>query len=110
MFVVRYVALVALSIWFSDLLLRSTLAGRLSGELLSLSRLVAYAGGAVVLVGLFAIKFLGPPPRAFPLRAAVVALMLGIVAYTDIRHEHTRTLDAVNVALGMLLLAWYARE
>ena len=107
---IRYVVLVALSLWFSDLLVRSTLAGRLSGDLLGLSRLVAYVGGAVVLVGLFAIKFLGPPPRAFPLRAAVVALMLGIVAYGDIRHDQARTLDAVNVGLALLLLAWYARE
>ena len=107
---IRYVALIALSLWFSDLVARYALAGQLSGDLLSLTRLLAYGGGAVVLVCLFAVKFLGPPPRAFPLRAVIVATMLGVMVYADVTHEHTRMLGAVNIGLALVLFVWYARE
>jgi len=100
MFVVRYVALVALVLWLGVLL--NETAWIPPGHLLGI------ACGGAVLVSLLALKFLGPPPRAFIPRAAIVALMLAIAIY--VRYSGQNTLTTVNLALGAVLLAWYARE
>ena len=107
MFVVRYVALVALSLWLSDLLLLAT--GASPGSIRTL-QLAGYLCGAAVLVSLFILKFVGPPPRAFTVRAGLVLALLALSAYTGVMRESPRWLPAVNVALAMLLLTWYARE
>ena len=60
------------------------IAGALFGELLSQFHLLAYACGGVVLVALFVMKFLGPPPAAFVVRAAIVAAMLAIAVYSGV--------------------------
>jgi hypothetical protein len=99
-FVVRYLALAALAAWVGGMMVLSLLAGPstlhwLQGTpvsdpvtggtsisaLLRLFHALAYACGGVILVCLFAIKFLGPPPHAFKLRAALVALMIAIAFY-----------------------------
>jgi hypothetical protein len=100
MFVVRYVALMALVLWLGVLL--NETAWIRPGHLLGI------ACGGAVLVSLLALKFLGPPPRAFIPRAAIVALMLAIAIY--VRYSGQNSLTTVNLALGAVLLAWYARE
>jgi hypothetical protein len=107
MFVVRYVALVALSLWLGDVLL---LAGGAAPAAVRSLQLVGYLCGALVLVSLFIIKFVGPPPRAFTVRAGLVLVLLVLSAYAGEFRESPRWLATVNVALAMLLLAWYARE
>jgi hypothetical protein len=101
-FAIRYVALLALVIWLGGMILLAllvapstfqvlqaadpvagrVLAGALFGDILRHFHLVAYACGIVILVCLFAIKFLGPPPRAFVPRAAIVFVMLLVAAYS----------------------------
>jgi len=107
MFVVRYVALVALSLWLGDLLL---LAGGAAPAASRSLQLAGYACGAIVLVSLFMIKFLGPPPRAFAVRAGVVFVLLALSVYSGELRGAPRWLAAVNAGLAMLLLAFYARE
>jgi 4-amino-4-deoxy-L-arabinose transferase-like glycosyltransferase len=100
--IVRYVALVALVLWM----------GALGARVVDLQRqswLIACASGATVIVALLVMKFVGPPPRAFRVRIALTALMLAATAFTGVRGE-TPTLAKVSVALGLILLAWYARE
>jgi hypothetical protein len=99
-FVVRYLALAALAAWVGGMMVLSLLAspsaghwlqgtpvsnsvtgGASIGGLLRLFHSLAYACGGLILVCLLAIKFLGPPPRAFKLRAALVTLMLAIAFY-----------------------------
>jgi hypothetical protein len=102
MVIVRYVALVALVLWI----------GALGARVLdphSQRLLVACASGATVVVALLVMKFVGPPPRAFRVRIALAALMLAGTVFAAVRGE-TPALTAFNVALGLLLLAWYARE
>jgi hypothetical protein len=102
MFAIRYVALLALVIWLGGMIMLGllvapstfrvlqaadpaagrVLAGTLFGDILRHFHLVAYACGGVILVCLFAIKFLGPPPRAFIARAAIVVVMLIIAVYS----------------------------
>lgn len=99
MFVVRYVALLALVLWLG-VMLNETAWIR--------GPLVGFACGAVLLASLVALKFLGPPPRSFVPRAAIVALMLAVAMYA--RYNGQTALTMVNLLLGGVLLGWYARE
>jgi len=102
MVVVRYVALAALVIWL----------GALQGVLVDSrtpATTIAYVCGGVLLVCLFALKFVGPPPRAFVPRLALVVLMLA-VTMVQFWWSSARTPTLINMALGFTLLAWYAHE
>ena len=109
MFVVRYVALIALAIWVGGMVTPFWLAAD-PARVPSLSRQLAYTCGAAALVSLFLLKFVGPPPRAFPFRAGLVVLMLTIVAVAHIMSVTSVLPTALNIAIGLILLAWYARE
>ena len=104
MFALRYVALLALLIWIGGLIALGAIAapvsfdvtaarqlpeprmiaGALFGEMLRRFTLVSYAAGAVMLLSLLIRRILGPRPRHFGLRAAIVALMLSASAYAGI--------------------------
>lgn len=104
MLAVRYLALAALVVWLGGMVVLTLIvapttlrvlqdadpgggrvaAGALVGELLSQFDLLAYACGGIVLVALFVMKFLGPPPAAFVVRAAIVAAMLAIAVYAGV--------------------------
>jgi uncharacterized membrane protein len=162
MFAVRYAALAALVVWLGGMVLLGlvvapstfrvlqahdpaggrVLAGALFGTILRQFHVISYICGFLILVSLVALKLIGPPPAAFPARAALVALMLGLAVYsgvpvtheieqlqsevtgpisalpdTDPRrirfdrlHATSTTLMTINMALGLVLLYWYARE
>jgi hypothetical protein len=101
--VVRYAALVALVVWIGAML------NARAGDALRHVHLVAYACGAIALVALVVIKLVGPPPRAFPIRVALVVLMVVVAAVSHLRGEPPALLT-VNLGLGLLLLTWYARD
>jgi len=106
MIVVRYATLVALVIWIG------AMVDQRFGDLFRRPQLVAYACGGAIVIGLFALKFLGPPPMAFVLRAALTLLMLAIAAGTKLfaPRELASVLATVNICLGFILLIWYVRE
>jgi hypothetical protein len=58
------------------------LAGQAFAAILSEFHYVAYAAGAVMLVSLAAMALLGPRPRGFAVRLGIVAIMLGVAAYS----------------------------
>jgi hypothetical protein len=60
------------------------LAGALFGAMLRQFHLMAYVCGAVLLVCLFVMKFVGPPPHAFVARIAIVTLMLALEFYSGV--------------------------
>jgi hypothetical protein len=101
--VVRYAALAALVVWIGGLL------DALAPDAFRPLHLVGYACGAIVLIALVVIKLVGPPPHAFPIRVAIVALMLLVSVGAHLRGDPP-ILRIVNLALGLALLAWYARE
>jgi hypothetical protein len=103
MVVVRYAALAALVVWLAGML-TIVFGGALGRPLVSL------ACGAVVLLSLVVIKFVGPPPRAFIPRAALVGLMIVVAALAFGEALATRTAVLVNLALAAILLFWYAHE
>jgi len=107
-FVVRYVALVALVVWVGGTL-------RLLAELVGPSDLppldaLATVCGAVMVACLVIMKFVGPPPAAFPIRAGVGLAMTTLALSAGVFHRATTAVLALNVLLGFVLLAWYARE
>jgi hypothetical protein len=106
MIVVRYVTLAALMLW-----LAAMLQARF-GDLLRPLPLVASGCGAVIVVGLFAMKFMGPPPPAFVGRVALVFLMLAIAAASSylVMAPAAALLLTVDIVLGFALLFWYTRE
>ncbi|HEV8209708.1 MAG TPA: hypothetical protein VGP77_06285 [Vicinamibacterales bacterium] len=106
MIVVRYATLVALVIWLG------AMVGEQFGDLLRRAPLLPLACGGVVLVGLFVLKFMGPPPIAFVWRAGIALLMLALTlaaAFVAPR-EASSVLLTTNIALGFVLLIWYVRE
>jgi hypothetical protein len=104
MLAVRYVALGALVIWlggmvtvtFADVMRRHTL--------------VALVCGSIIVVSLFIMKFVGPPPHGFMPRVGITALMLILVGVSVFMPHTATALAGVNLALGLILLFWYVRE
>ena len=72
--------------------------------------LVSAVCGGLILVALLAMKFIGPPPRAFVVRASIVVVMLVIMGYTVLWRTASTVALAAAAALGFALLTWYARE
>lgn len=106
MIVVRYVTLAALVVWLGAML------GARFADLMRHLPVLGLSCGGVALVGLFAMKFMGPPPHSFVPRIAVVFLMLLIAAASVwlVPASVASTLLSCNIALGFLLLYWYVRE
>jgi hypothetical protein len=110
MFVVRFVALIALAIWVGGMVTSLWLTTGGSADPDRQMRILGYTCGGVVLVSLFVMKFVGPPPQRFPLRAGTVALMLFVVLYAHVMNVVSVAPTAINIVLGLMLLAWYGRE
>ena len=105
MILVRYATLVVLVIWLG------AMVDERFGDLFRRAHLVAYACGAATVVGLFVLKFMGPPPIAFVLRAGIAILMLAIaLAAAFVAPAAADLLMTVNIGLGFVLLFWYVRE
>ena len=103
MIVVRYAALAALVVWLSGMLAFEF------GEALRTPS-VSFGCGAVVFVSLVILKFVGPPPRAFFLRAAIVAAMLTVAGLAWLARVPAAIAVPVDLALSAILLFWYVHE
>jgi hypothetical protein len=106
MFAVRYVALAALVV----LLSASVAATGFLGPDHSPPHGIGVVCGVVVLVALFVMKFVGPPPQAFAVRAALTAAIVAGSLYASQSARVSAAAANVNLALGLVLLGWYARE
>ncbi len=103
MVVVRYAALAALVVWLSGML-----ALQFGDALRAPS--FSLACGAVVLVSLVVIKFVGPPPRAFRPRVAIVALMLILTLLAWVARVPASIAVPANLGFAAVLLFWYVYE
>jgi hypothetical protein len=103
MFVVRYVALAALVVWLAGMLPQA-ISDALQSPYLSL------ACGAVVLISLVVLKFVGPPPRAFFVRAGVVVAMLTVAGLASTGRLPGTIAAPVNITFAAVLLLWYVYE
>jgi len=102
MLVLRYAYVLALAVWLGGMVILGAivaptifqvlpayapdagraLAGAAFGAVLVRFHYVAYVAGAVLLVTLAAMALLGPRPRGFAIRAAIIAVMLGVALYS----------------------------
>jgi hypothetical protein len=103
MVVVRYATLLALVVWLG------VMQCALLSDRPDYADWLQYVCGGVLIIGLFAMKFLGPPPRAFVARVAIVCLMLCTTAFDQLYGSSIVPMS-INAALGLTLLAWYDRE
>ena len=106
MIVVRYGTLVALVLWLAAML------GSRFGDLSRVFPSLTLICGAIVVIGLVTMKFIGPPPAAFFPRVAIALAMI-VVAGVSGWLGATRTAPwplLLNLLLGFGLLYWYARE
>jgi hypothetical protein len=107
MIAVRFATLAALVVWLS------ALVGWRFGDLFRRLDLVAYTCGTITILGLFVMKFVGPPPHGFIPRAAIAFLMLAVAVASGLARvsaDTARALLALEIALGFVLLTWYVRE
>ena len=104
MALLRYVYVLALTVWLGGMLvigalvapaLFSTLpshapetgralAGAAFGVILSRFHYVAYVSGGLLVVSLTAMALLGPRPRSFAIRTAIAAAMLAVALYSGL--------------------------
>jgi uncharacterized membrane protein len=116
----RYVYVLALAVWLGGMILLGTvvapltfqvlqasdpetgrlLAGELFGAVLNRFHFVAYGAGALLLVTLVAMAILGPRPRGFAVRSAIISAMLLVALYSGL--VVLREVDAIQLAAGVL--------
>ena len=104
MLALRYVYVLALVVWLGGMIvlgalvapatfqiLQATepnggreLAGVLFGAIIGRFHYVAYACGTLLLASLVAIAVLGPRPRAFAVRCAIIVAMLAVSVYSGL--------------------------
>jgi len=101
----RYVYVLALALWLGGMVVLGAvvaplLGGAVFGAILSRFHYLAYAAGTLALLSLAAMALLGPRPRGFAVRSAIVALMLLIAVYSGF--VVLREVDAIQQAIGGL--------
>jgi len=109
MLVVRYVTLTALVVWLGGLVTLRLLTSP-SSDIVRQFQFVGYACGALMLVGLVVLKFVGPPPAGYIPRLALVAVMLAVATSAGAMRESSPVPMTIDMALGFALLFWYVRE
>jgi uncharacterized membrane protein len=116
----RYVYVLALAIWLGGMVILGAvvapttfqvlqasepatgrlLGGVVFGAVLARFHFVAYGAGALALLALTVMALLGPRPRSFAVRSAIVALMLLIALYSGF--VVLREIDAIQQEIGRL--------
>src|SRR5262245_46914842 len=74
------------------------LAGSVFGVILRRFHLLAYACGALLLVALFVMKFVGPPPAGFVVRLGLVVVMLALALYSGL--PVSREIEQIQSQVG----------
>ena len=107
----RYVYVLALSIWFGGIITIAGIVAPVTDAALRRFFLTSYVAGALVLTTLFGMALLGPRPSGFFARFLVAVAMLAITLYAGLE---LRTLSINLFALiaigGLALLFWEARD
>jgi uncharacterized membrane protein len=120
MLALRYVYVLALVVWLGGMVVLGAivapatfqvlqasapsigraLAGDLFGQVLARFHYVAYACGGIMLVSMVAMALLGPRPRAFAVRLAVISGMLLVAVYSGL--IVLQTIDSIQLEAGRL--------
>ena len=107
----RYVYVLALSIWFGGIITMTAIVSPVSATSVRRFFLTSYITGALVIATLFGMALLGPRPSGFFARFAVAVGMFAVTLYAGL---HLRVLPFPVLALtglgGLALLFWEARD
>lgn len=107
----RYVYVLALSIWFGGIITIAGIVSPVSDASLGRFFVASYIAGALVVTTLFGMALLGPRPSGFFARFAVSSAMLALTLYAGLElRSLSITLFAVIAAGGLALLFWEARD
>jgi hypothetical protein len=107
----RYVYVLALSIWFGGIITVGAIAAPVSGAVQRRFFFASYIAGALVLTTLFAMALLGPRPSGFFARLAVAMGMFAVTLYAGLGLQGLPVNVLASVGIGGLaLLFWEARD
>ena len=111
MVTLRYLYVLALSLWFGGTIVVGLVAAPVSDPVLQHFFLLSYVSGATLLVSLMAMGLLGPRPSGFAARFGVAAVMFGTTLYAGRElHALTTVTLALVLVCGLALLFWEARD
>jgi hypothetical protein len=107
----RYVYVLALSIWFGGMIMVGGIITPVSDQTIRRFFLTSYVSGTLVITSLFAMALLGPRPSGYFARVAVAAAMLTLTLYSGLRlHTLSMNLHVLTIMGGLALLFWEARD
>lgn len=107
----RYVYVLALSIWFGGIITVGAIVAPVSDIGLHRFYVTSYIAGALVLTSLAAMAALGPRPSGFFARFAVAVAMFAITLYSGLElRTQPIPLLALTALGGLALLFWEARD
>ena len=111
MLALRYVYVLALSIWFGGLVMIGGIISPVSEVSLRRFYLTSCITGTLVITSLFAMALLGPRPSGYFARLAVAAGMLALTLYSGLQLRTVSTnLHVLTMVGGLALLLWEARD
>jgi hypothetical protein len=107
----RYVYVLALSIWFGGIVMIGAILTPVSDLVLRRFFVTSYVSGALVLASLFAMALLGPRPSGFFARFGVAVGMFAVTLYAGLSlHSLSIGPLALTGTGGLALLFWEARD
>lgn len=107
----RYVYVLALSVWFGGTITIGAIVSPVSEAVRHRFFFWSYAAGALALTTLFGMALLGPRPSGFFARFAVAAAMLALTLYAGLQLRAVSIDILAPIAIGGLaLLFWEARD
>jgi hypothetical protein len=107
----RYVYVLALSVWFGGIITIGAIVSPVSHVAMSRFLVTSYVAGALVLTTLFGMALLGPRPSGFFARFSVAGAMFAITLFAGLTLRALPiTLLALVAVGGLALLFWEARD
>jgi hypothetical protein len=107
----RYVYVLALSIWIGGAITIGLVSPPVSDHELRRFFFVSYVSGGTLLISLMAMGLLGPRPSGFAARFGVAAVMFATALFAGLKvHALSPPVLAVIVICGLALLFWEARD
>lgn len=107
----RYVYVLALSIWFGGTITIGAIVSPVSAAVQHRFFVSLYVAGALALTTLFGMALLGPRPSGFFARLAVAVAMFALTLYAGLALRTVSINLLAPIAIGGLaLLFWEARD
>ena len=107
----RYVYVLALSIWFGGIITIGVIVSPVTDTSLRRFFLTSYISGALVLTTLFGMALLGPRPSGYFARVTVALGMFAITLYAGLQlRALSINLLGLTAVGGLALLFWEARD